>query len=66
MISITDPYQISNSDPLDGDDSDAADDPCDYTRMIREIVSVLGAEIMTVVEPPAGRVTSLRLTRAQN
>ena len=60
LISVTDPHQISNPD------AKAGSDPGEYTRMVREIVSALDAEIVTVVEPPAGRVTSIRLASAPN
>lgn len=60
LISLTDPHQVPNSDT----DRDA--EPVEYTRMVRELVSVLGGQIATVIEPPAGRVTSIWLRSASN
>jgi hypothetical protein len=60
LISLTDPHQSSNSG------TENVNDPGEYTRMVRELVSVLGVQIATVVEPPAGRVTSIWLRSAPN
>ncbi len=58
LISVVDP-----GPDLQGD-APAEADTGERARMVREIVTVLGGEISTVVEAPAGRATAIRLAAA--
>jgi hypothetical protein len=60
LISIVDPDRDPQGNSL------AQVDLGEQARMVPEIVSALGGQITTVVEPPAGRATVIQLALAEN
>jgi len=60
LISIVDPDRDPQGNSL------ARVDLGEQARMVPEIVSALGGQITTVVEPPAGRATVIQLALAEN
>ena len=56
LVSVVDPCSDREGKPV-GEEAGSEDEP----RMIREIISLLGGRHVTIVKPPAGRVTSIRL-----
>jgi hypothetical protein len=60
VISVVDPDRDADGNSL------AYVDLAEQARMVPEIVSSLGGQLATVVEPPAGRATVIQLALAES
>ncbi len=57
LISVVDPCVDKQGEPVGEREAGESE-----TRMVCEIIGLLGGRLVTIVEPPAGRVTSIRLS----